>query len=139
MKKLIYLLAMVILVCGCAAMQISPAINEYRAVSNQMKLGDTKEKVLAILLPTQKSLASQQMRSPETFMQDGKTIEIYYMRSGWVSDGLTTDDEFTPYVFTDGILTAIGWTAIGGMKTHGQVVQPASYINQQQQQTTIVY
>jgi hypothetical protein len=39
------------------------------------------------------------------------------MRTGWVSDGLTTDDEFTPYVFTDEVLTSIGWVALGGPKT----------------------
>ena len=86
-------------------------------------------------MPTQKSLSAKATKSPEAFMKDGKKIEIYYFRSGWTSDGLTTDDEFTPYGFTDGVLTSIGWTSLGGAKTHGEVVQPATEINQ----TTIVH
>ena len=47
-------------------------------------------------------------------------IEILYFRSGWQSDGITTDDEFTPYVFNDDVLVAIGWATLDGPKTQGQ-------------------
>jgi len=47
-------------------------------------------------------------------------VEIYFMRSGWQPDGLTTDDEFTPYIFHDGKLVGIGWSMIGGSKSQGQ-------------------
>ena len=53
-------------------------------------------------------------------MDNGNLVEIYFFRSAWQSDGLTTDDEFTPYVFKDGKLVAIGWTSIGGIKSQGQ-------------------
>ena len=44
------------------------------------------------------------------------------MRSRRQPDGLTTDDEFTPYFFRNGRLAGIGWHQLGGAKSHGQVV-----------------
>lgn len=72
-------------------------------------------------------------KAPESYKKGDYIIEIYYFRSGWQPDGLTTDDEFTPYVFTNRILTSIGWTALGGARTQGQVV-PQTNI----QHTTVV-
>jgi len=54
-------------------------------------------------------------------LKDGKKIEIYYFRSGRQPDGLITDDEFTPYVFTDEVLTGIGWQVLGGPNSIGQI------------------
>ena len=34
---------------------------------------------------------------------------------------MTTDDEFTPYIFEDGKLIAIGWHILGGPKTKGRI------------------
>lgn len=130
---------LVLLLClglyGCATLAIDSSVKQYRFAASKVKLGDKKEDVLSILLPTQSGLSFNASKSPEAFTQDGKKIEIYYMRSGRQPDGLTTDDEFTPYVFTDGVLTGIGWVVLGGAKSHGQVVEPPSNI----QQTTIVY
>ncbi|MCH2386777.1 MAG: hypothetical protein MK240_01115 [Opitutales bacterium] len=36
-----------------------------------------------------------------------------------ICDHLTTDDEFTPYIFTDSVLTGIGWAVLGGPKSRG--------------------
>lgn len=85
---------------------------------------------MARLNPTQESLPNTAARTPDSFLQDGNRIDIHYFRSGRTPDNLTTDDEFTPYVFTDGILTAIGWQALGGVRTTGQVVQPAPRVIQ---------
>ena len=57
------------------------------------------------------------------------------MRSSQQPDGLTTDDEFTPYIFTNGILTGIGWTVLGGPKTQGQVPQSPAHISH----TTVIH
>lgn len=137
MKKPIYLLAMVLLVSGCATFAIDSSINQYKSVASKIELGYRKETVLALLLPTQSGLPARASKPPESFIKDGKKIEIYYFRSGRQPDNLTTDDEFTPYVFTDGVLTGIGWTVLGGPKSQGQVIQPAPYI--EQKQTTIIH
>jgi hypothetical protein len=34
--------------------------------------------------------------------------------------GFVTDDEFTPYIFNDGKLVAVGWQTLGGIKSQGQ-------------------
>ena len=136
--KYIYLIIFSILISGCIPqLEIKSAISKYDAVANQIELGDSKEKVLSILSPTQSELSKSYRKSPEKFMNNGKKIDIYFFRSAWQSDGLTTDDEFTPYTFSDGKLIAIGWAAIGGSKTQGQAApttvytQPSNNANQQ--------
>ena len=59
-------------------------------------------------------------------------VLIVYCRTGWVADGLTTDDEFTPLVFTNNILTSVGWAALGGPKTFANRA-----LSQQQQQQAL--
>ena len=120
---------------GCASLQIDSAISQYRAVASKVKLGDSKEDALSALNPTQQGLSGSESKPPEAYIQDGKTIEIYYFRSGRQPDGLTTDDEFTPYTFTNGKLTGIGWSVLGGAKSHGQVIQPAPVTNIEQKTT----
>ena len=58
-------------------------------------------------------------KPPESSLHDGKVREIHFARSRRIPDGRTTDDEFTPYVFEDDVLVAIGWTYLGGPKTIG--------------------
>ncbi|MDH5561845.1 MAG: DUF3192 domain-containing protein [Deltaproteobacteria bacterium] len=120
MTKGKYLLVLILFgLSGCLG--IKPAINKHREVAHTIELGDSKKNVLSTLLPTQESLCDTCRKSPEKFMRDGKKVEIYFMRTGWTQDGKTSDDEFTPYVFTDGFLTGIGWENLGGPKTEGQV------------------
>ena len=107
------------LLCGCASVY-TKTINQYTMASASIKLGDSKAEVLQKLEPTQSELSVLDKKQPETFKKDGKLVEIYFFRSGWQDDGLTTDDEFTPYIFEDGVLKAIGWTVLGGPKTQGQ-------------------
>lgn len=122
MKKLI-LLTLLVLVAGCAEVKISIAIDRYQKVAPQISLGDAKEDVLAILMPAGRGLSPRLKKMPDTYMNDGSLIEILYFRSGLQSDGLTTDDEFTPYIFVDGQLVAIGWGVLGGPRTRGRVVR----------------
>ncbi len=119
---------------SCANLFIDNAISKYEKAAPQVKLGDSKERVLAILEPTQENLSNDQTKRPETFWLDKgsgvkSVVEVYFFRSGRVADGITTDNEFTPYVFTDDILSGIGWTVLGGPKTVARprptVVQPA--------------
>jgi hypothetical protein len=94
-------------------------------------LGDRKADVLAVPEPTQADLRDDERRAPDRYMDGSGTVEIYYFRSSRQPDDLTTDDEFTPYVFRDGRLVAIGWQVLGGPKTQGQA-REATYIHVEQ-------
>ena len=120
-------------ISGCTGIQIDKSIKAYRDSSSKVQLGDTKERVLQVLMPTQAGLPLKAQKEPESFVKEGNRIEIYYFRSKRQPDGLTTDDEFTPYVFTNEILTGIGWQVLGGPKSVGQTT-PETNINIQQQQ-----
>ena len=123
MKTRYILLLFCMILAGCAGVQINSAISRYQAVADLVKLGDSKKKVLAILLPTQKDLPMVHSKSPDKYIKDGVEVEIYYMRSGHQGDGFTTDDEFVPYLFQEGKLVGIGWEVLGGPKTSaGKVV-----------------
>ena len=90
--------------------RIDQAIDEYTQVADQVKIGMDMDAVLAILMPTQRHLPASTRKAPEQFILDGKVVDVRFMRTGRQPDGFTTDDEFTPYVFVDGLLVAIGWT-----------------------------
>lgn len=115
---------------------VDQAITDFQAKAAQVRLGDSKEKVLTLLQPTQEPIPVSYRRQPETFMADTPAgskniVEIYYFRSNRIPDGINTDDEFMPYVFRDGVLTAIGWTALGGPKnTAKSLPQPQTHVIQ---------
>ena len=136
MFKNIILLASIAFLSGCVAMQIDSAISKYEAVADKVELGDSKEKVLAILLPTQQEVPKSSRKNPEKYIKGDVKVEIYYMRSARQPDGLTTDDEFVPYLFNNGKLVGIGWQVLGGPKTQGQT-KSDTYISNTNQ--TIIY
>lgn len=110
---------------GCANIRVDNAISKYEMVAPQVKLGDSKSRVLPILEPTQSDLLSSNRKKQESYLLDKgdgtkSLIEIFFYRSNRIPDGRTTDDEFTPYIFTDGVLTGIGWTLLGGPKSMGR-------------------
>ena len=104
---------------GCVS-PITVAINQYDGVAERIEIGDSQDAVIALLEPTQAGLPGQARKRPDRFVENGQTVFIYYARTGRQPDGLTTDDEFTPYVFRDRKLVAIGWTTLDGPKTQGQ-------------------
>jgi hypothetical protein len=131
MKKIAILLLLYISGCSSilpSSIVIDSAISEYQRVENQISLGDDSEYVLGLLLPIQEKLPPSNRKSPEKYIRDGVNVEIYYIRSGRQPDGLTTDDEFTPYIFNDGKLVGIGWQLLGGPTSRGQVT-PTTVIN----------
>ena len=118
--KLVSTLLFAVLLTACGAVnefQVQSATSSYFEVAQVVNLGDSKDRVLNLLLPTQKDLNSTLRKPPEKHMNDDVLVEIYYMRTGWGSDGLTTDDEFTPYIFNNGQLVGIGWTTLGHPKS----------------------
>ncbi len=139
MKKLalIFLLATGLLLTGCfSGIRIDHAIGKYDEVEHQISLGDPKDKVLAILLPTQESVPRNSTKKPDKYIKDEIIVEIFYMRTGLQPDGITTDDEFTPYLFNNDKLVGIGWNVLGGATSHGQV---RDQINIDNSTKTIVY
>jgi hypothetical protein len=110
---------------------LDAAIRQHSEVMSQIHLGDSTEKVVGLLEPIQQEIHPTARKLSERFMKDGVEVYIYYARSGRIPDDLTTDDEFTPYIFNNGKLTAVGWTTLGGPKTHGQV-PPQINVNVQQ-------
>ena len=136
MVRHIAMLSAVFVFTGCVGMMIDSAISKYEATADQVELGDSKEKVLAILAPTQEGVPKSARKNSDKYLKDGVKVEIYYMRSARQPDGLTTDDEFTPYTFNDGKLVGIGWQVLGGPKSQGQATSD-TYI--QNTNTTIVH
>lgn len=108
-----------------ATNDIRNSISKYYSVASKIKLGDSREKVFEILDPTQSSLPRIYRKASDVFIKDENIVEVHYYRTGHISDGLTTDDEFTPYLFKNGKLESIGWLALGGPKTVGKVPQSA--------------
>ena len=118
-----------LLTVSACAYQIDSSIAKYNAVADRVQLGDSRNKVLSILNPTQKGMPQNSRKNPDKYIKNNVLVEIYYFRTGRQPDGLTTDDEFTPYLFNDGKLVAIGWEVLGGPKSVGQVIQPAPVTN----------
>jgi len=118
-----------------AAARIDQAIALHKTAAEEIKLGDSKEKVLALLEPTQFGLLSDEIKAPAAFpteREDGRPsmVEVFYFRSYRHPDenlldqqGNAQPDDFTPYIFTDDILTGIGWTSLLSMK----IVKPTSH------------
>lgn len=119
MKVILIIFCLTLMVFGCAT-SWELTVDDYMKAAPQISLGDTKEKVISILQPTQRRLRNTEIKQLDKYMKVGVLVEILYFRSGWQSDGITTDDEFTPYIFNDGKLVAIGWQYIGGPKSQGQ-------------------
>ena len=107
--------------CGCSN-AVGKAIGKYHAAAPKIQLGMPKDEVLRILEPTQQGLSLRQTRGPEQYNRDGTHVVIHFFRSHANYDKILTDDEFTPYIFEDGKLSAIGWTAIGGPKTQAKPI-----------------
>ena len=129
-------------ITGCATV-ISPyqlTVDDYMLAAPKVSLDMTKSQVVEILQPSQQRLKNTEIKQPDMYKKNDVLVEILYFRSGWQSDGLTTDDEFTPYLFNDGKLVAVGWAVLGGAKSQGQTtpqtnVQTTTVVNP----TTIIY
>jgi hypothetical protein len=105
------------------ASRIDEAIARYRSEAAHVKLGDSKDQVLARLQPTQFELESNEIKGPQAFPSQTATgedsiIEVHFFRSARHTDeapdrdGRPLDDNFTPYIFTDDVLTGIGWNTL---------------------------
>lgn len=118
MKSTKWTLLLLIPVLTACQSPTGEAINYYQMSADQVQIGDSKEKVLSILSPAYDMVPASERKRPEIYRnEEGDLVEIYFFRSSVQQDGILTDDEFTPYVFENGELVAIGWSYLGGPKT----------------------
>ncbi|MBN2484257.1 MAG: DUF3192 domain-containing protein [Candidatus Omnitrophica bacterium] len=116
------LIVLLVIFTGCA--RVPKAVHNYYAAYDHIQLGDSKAKVLSLLEPDQQRMGFADRKPQERFSRDGHIYDIYYARSAYIPDGETTDDEFTPYIFKDGILLEIGWEFLGGpQRTSAEVAR----------------
>lgn len=110
---------------------IRESITRYNRATPFISVGDDKKTAIERLYICQEDLADKFKKNPESFIdKDGNVIEIHYALSRFIHDGVKTDDEYTPYVFKNNTLTAIGWTALGGPRTVGDTPRPSIKIQQ---------
>ena len=69
-----------------SAARIDEAIALHKTAAEQIKLGDSKDKVLNLLEPTQAGLLSNEIKAPVAFpteREDGRPsmVEVFYFRS----------------------------------------------------------
>lgn len=102
--------------------RIDEAVAGYREAAAKIRVGDSRDKVLALLEPTQFRLLSDETRAPLSFPIQTTTgeptyVDVFFFRSGRQPDERVdsaappTDDDFTPYIFEHDVLTAVGWDA----------------------------
>ena len=123
-------LILFIVVTGCFA---DTAIIEYSQKKHMISLGDSIHKALPILNNIQKSVPANWLKSADQYNKGGKNYYIHYQRTGHTEDGVMTDDEFTPYVFADSKLVAIGWEVLGGPRSYGNAGIAANNARQRSQ------
>ena len=103
--------------------RIDEAVANYKAQAAKIKLGDSRDRVLALLEPTQFQLESNEIKPPvamatQTESGADSMIVVHFFRSARHdydqpnAQGLPPDDDFTPYIFTDDVLTGIGWPTL---------------------------
>lgn len=89
--------------------------NAYREAAASIELGDGKEEVLGVLMPTQAGIDARGKRAPESHVRpDGVRVEIHYFRCNVQPDGRVDKDDYAPYVFNDDNLVSVGWEALDG-------------------------
>lgn len=118
--RLITIIAVAVLLSGCAATTIDSVVDHYNSVKSQISIGMELGDFLAIFDPYQSQLKNRMRKPSERFTKNGSIYDVHYIRSARIQDGETTDDEFTPYIFIDGKLAEIGWPALGGMNRTSQ-------------------
>ena len=129
MKRFMSCLLLMLMLMGCAPSRYQLTVDEYVAAAPKVSLGMSKEEVKEILKPSQQRLKNTEIKHSDIYDKEGVLVEILYFRSGWQHDGLTTDDEFTPYLFNDGELVAVGWAVLGGPKSQGQATSETNVYN----------
>ncbi|MGH7380881.1 MAG: trypsin-like peptidase domain-containing protein [Candidatus Methylomirabilales bacterium] len=100
-------------VAGCALAsigRIESAISRYNENIGRVRIGMSEQEVRNIL--GDPSPPGYVYPLERTTLSDQTPVTILYYRTARIPDGLTTDDEMTPFLFTGDRLRAFGWRAV---------------------------
>jgi outer membrane murein-binding lipoprotein Lpp len=124
MSNKLFFIVLIAALAGCSANQkIDDTVTAFDNAESKVHMGDLTSDVLAILEPTQIDAHAKKWETKhDSFNNNGTTIDIYYFRSSAPNNGLTAEDEYTPYVFKDGRLAGIGWGMIREQEVNGYEV-----------------
>jgi hypothetical protein len=75
MVRRIAMLSAVFVLTSCVDMMIDSAISKYEAAADHVEIGDSMEKVLAILAPTQEGVPKSARKNSDKFLKDGVKVE----------------------------------------------------------------
>ena len=117
-----------LILSGCASnnsRKHSAAPRAYDDAVKNIYLGMEKRDFDNVMRPVNEKTTDNAKRRSEAYQRNGMVYEIVYIRSGWVSDGALTDDEYTPYLFQDSSLIGYGWAAVGSKKTDSADIRRA--------------
>jgi hypothetical protein len=108
----LFAFAVAALTVGCATSSYELAVREYVDAASNIRLGLSKAEVTRLLEPSQRRLPPTDRIQPEMYTSGGVLTEVVYFRSRWHSDSRGSFDEFTPYLFENDRLVAVGWTGV---------------------------
>ena len=120
MRKFIMFLFLCSMVSCGAAYEIDQQISLVNTFTPNIELGMKRSDFVASANSAGIKFNGKWFKEKESYIKDGKTYNIYFLRTSRQADGLKTDDEFTPYIFENDKLIGIGWSYLGGPKTGGQ-------------------
>lgn len=124
-KKQEIVLLFLVALAGCSSISAPSAPELHNQLKGQINLGMSRGDFDVLMHPVQSATFDDWRRSDESFTRDSSVIDIVYIRTDWIRDDVETDDEYTPYVFRDGLLVAFGWRSIGGMKVTSRDIAKA--------------
>lgn len=121
MSNKLFFIVLIAALAGCStSTKAEKTVTAYDGAASKVHIGDLTADVLAILEPTQIDAHAKKWETKhDSINNNGTSIDIYYFRSSQPKSGLTTEDQYTPYIFKDGALAGIGWGMIQEQKENG--------------------
>ena len=105
---------------GCGPAYRSAMHGAFEEGQQAVYVGMDKSEFDRAMSKTMDKTHGSHRRSPDVCRRNGMVYEVVYVRTGFAypyTDGVNTDDEYTPYLFQDDTLIGYGWAAVGGKKT----------------------
>ena len=136
-----FFFAMLIALVGSGCVPTSSmqsSVLEYKIIAPKILIGDDKEYVLSMLIPSQANIPIWMQRKSEKYVNYGEAVDIYFLRTGLKSGELNSDDDFTPYVFKKDILSFVGWRYVSRSEYHGKALEAMSAGNSSSRRNLLV-
>ncbi len=112
-KKIIYMLLVLVFISGCAGLSMYEAIKPNKANLMKLKVDMPEGQVMKIMGDNPISSKSMSIDNPYRVeslnMASGSYRIVYYVIQVVVDDDIISDEELTPIVFKDGKLVGWGW------------------------------